>query len=248
VNTPAECARIILLCTALPLLLNAGGPADDAPAPLVVETPRAASPIPNDRILGVIPNFEAVSDPARPYVRLPMRDKWLLFVKESADPYTFATSALGAALAQIGNGDPKYGTGGKAYLQRFGAAQADVTTQNFFSDALLASLFREDPRYFRMGPGRSVIRRIGYSLSRIVVTRRDSGRNGFNFSGVLGTGMGIFLSDAYYPSQSRGGGEVESRFLTSFASEAMGNLLPEFWPDIKRRLDRLKNRRLGHHL
>jgi len=210
----------------------------ERPAP----APVAAPLISNNRILGVIPNFQTVSDPTRPYVALPIRDKWWLFVKETIDPYTFGTSAAGAALSQIGNGDPKYGSGGKAYLQRFGAAWTDVATQNFFSDAVLATLFREDPRYFRMGPSSSVIRRITYALSRVVVTRMDSGHDGFNFSGIMGTGMGIFLSEAYYPRQSLGGGEVESRFLTSFAGTAMGNLLPEFWPDVKAKLDKLRHR------
>jgi hypothetical protein len=201
-----------------------------------------ASPISNNRILGVIPNFQTVSDPNAPYVRLRVRDKWWLFVKETVDPFTFGASAAGAAISQIGNGNPKYGGGGGAYLQRFGAAQADVSTQNFFSDALLASLFREDPRYFRMGSESPVVRRILYAMSRVVITRRDSGRFSFNFSGIMGTGMGIVLSDAYYPRQSVGGGEVESRFLTSLSSSALGNLLPEFWPDVKEKLINLKRR------
>ena len=245
-RTQVKCARATLLCIALPWLVHAaspsgsasGSPSDDSPTP--VEAALPVSPISNDRILGVIPNFQTVSDPKTPYVPLPVRDKFWLFVKESVDPYTFGTSAAGAALSQFHNDDPKFGGGGKPYLERLGAAQADVTTQNFFSDAVLASLFREDPRYFRKGPGTPVILRITYALSRVVITRRDSGRNFVNFSGILGTGMGIFLSDVYYPRQSVGGGEIESRLLTSFSSAAMGNLLPEFWPDVKQKLDRFR--------
>jgi len=210
--------------------------------PVPVDAAIAASPISNERILGVIPNFQTVNDPKTPYVPLRVRDKWWLFVKESVDPYAFATAAAGAGLSQIDNDDPKYGIGGKSYLQRFGAAQADLTTQNFFSDAVLASLFHEDPRYFRRGPGFSVTYRIGYAMSRIVITRRDSGHDGFNFSGIVGMGMGIALSDAYYPRQSVGGGELESRLMTSLSAAALGNLLPEFWPDVKEKLNRLKRR------
>jgi hypothetical protein len=125
-------------------------------------------------------------------------------------------------------------------MQRFGAAQADVTAQNFFSDAVLASLLREDPRYFRKGKGSSVLRRIGYALSRTAITRTDSGHESFNFSGILG--MGIALSDAYYPRQSVGGRELESRVITSVASSALSNLLPEFWPDIKEKLASRKHK------
>jgi hypothetical protein len=193
-----------------------------------------------DRILGIIPNFQTVSDPSVAYVPLRVRDKWKLFVRETVDPFTFASAAAGAAFSQIDNDNPKYGYGAKPYLQRFGAATADITTQNFFSDAVLASVLHEDPRYFRMGPAKPVTKRVGYALSRIAITRRDSGRRGFNFSGVLGTGLGIALSDAYYPRPSVGGGELESRVITSLLAEALGNLLPEFWPDIKQKFARHK--------
>ncbi len=218
---------------ALPLFLHS------QPAPL---PPPSSSALSNDRIMGIIPNFQTVSDPEMPYKPLRIADKWRLFVKESVDPFAFATAAAGAGLSQIGNDNPKYGVGGMPYLQRFGAALADVTTQNFFSDAVLASVLREDPRYFRMGPGKSVPKRVIYALSRIVITRRDSGRDSFNFSGIMGMGMGIGLSDAYYPPRSRGGGELESRVITSLTGAALGNLLPEFWPDVRQKLTRLRRR------
>jgi hypothetical protein len=130
-------------------------------------------------------------------------------------------------------------------LQRFGAAQADITTQNFFQDAVLASLFHEDPRYFRMGPRSSVLHRIAYAVSRVAITRRDSGpdsgKDGFNFSGVVGMELGIALSNAYYPPKSVNGGEMAYRTFTSLTASALGNLLPEFWPDIKARLARYKH-------
>ena len=237
----ADFARSALFCIVLPMTLQAQTSPPGVPVP--VDAVVAASPISSERILGVIPNFQTVNDPKTPYVPLRVRDKWLLFVKESVDPYAFATAAAGAGLSQMDNDDPKYGVGGKSYLQRFGAAQADLTTQNFFSDAVLASLFREDPRYFRRGPGFSVTKRIGYAMSRIVITRRDSGQDGFNFSGILGMGLGIALSDAYYPRQSVGGGELESRLMTSFSAAALGNLLPEFWPDVREKLNHLKRRK-----
>jgi hypothetical protein len=213
---------------AFPLLLHSQTPPDAEPAP----------PISNDRILGVIPNFQTVSDPETPYMPLRVRDKWKLFMKESVDPFAFASAAAGAGISQLHNEDPKYGIGSQAYFQRFGAAQADITSQNFFQDAVLASLFHEDPRYFRKGPASTVFHRIAYAVSRAVITRRDSGKEGFNFSGLVGMELGIVLSNAYYPPKSVNGGEMAYRTGSSFAATALGNLLPEFWPDIKERLKR----------
>jgi len=225
----------IMVCMA-PLIVRAQAPVDP------VQAAGASAPrISDDRILGVIPNFQTVSDPEKPNIPLRMRDKWNLFLKESVDPYTFGVAAAGAGISQWHNDDPKYGNGFTAYAQRFGAAQADVASQNFFSDAVLSSLFREDPRYFRMGPGSKVFHRIVYAVSRVAIIRRDSGKDGFSFSGVLGTGMGIALSNAYYPPKSVTGAEMGSRLITSFASSALGNLLPEFWPDVRQKLARYRH-------
>jgi hypothetical protein len=109
---------------------------------------------------------------------------------------------------------------------------ADITTQNFFQDAVLATMLHEDPRYFRKGPEFGVWYRVGYALSRVVVTRTDAGHDRFNFSGVLGMSAGIALSNAYYPDSSVSGSEVGYRFGTSMVASALSNLLPEFWPDV----------------
>jgi hypothetical protein len=61
-----------------------------------------------------------------------------------------------------------------------------------------------------------------YAVSRVVITRRDSGKNAFNFSGIVG--MGIGLSNACYPPKSVSAGEMESRVVTSLVSSALGNL------------------------
>jgi hypothetical protein len=185
----------------------------------------------DDRILGVIPNYLTVEDPRQKVTPLTVKQKFGLFAKETFDPFTFVSSAAGAALSQIDNDNPKYGHGAGPYAERFGAAVGDVTTQNFFSDAVLASLLHEDPRYFRKGPEFGAWYRVGYALSRVVITRTDRGSDRFNYSGMLGMGLGIGLSNAYYPDSSVTGEEVATRFGTSLLANALGNLLPEFWPD-----------------
>lgn len=185
--------------------------------------------------MGVIPNYLTVEDPQKKIAPLTVKEKFNLFFKETFDPFTPVAAAAGAAISEIDNDDPKYGYGGRAYGQRFGAALADVASQNLFSDAIMASILHEDPRYFRRGPEYGVWRRVGYALSRVVVTRTDAGNTTFNCSGVIGMGMGIALSNAYYPNKSVNGEEIGSRFATSFAAAALGNLLPEFWPDVHQR-------------
>jgi hypothetical protein len=229
---------MILFCC--PVTLWAQGA--DSPDVLPVEPVIRPAPAPSDdRILGVMPNFQTVEDPDAHLPPLTVRQKFRLFIKETVDPYTFVSAAAGAGMSQYGNGTPAYGGGMASYGQRLGAAYADVATQSFFSDAVLASLLHEDPRYYRMGPAHSIPRRILYSMTRMVITRTDAGSQTFNFSGVGGMAMGIALSNAYYPSQSVSGSVTGSRFFTSLTSASLGNLLPEFWPDIKQKLHHRKN-------
>jgi hypothetical protein len=244
-----EYSRRASVSAFLPFLLLASGavaqtPAGSAPtaspdtsaspdAKSSVDTPPSSDDSLNhDRIFGVIPNYLTVEDSARNVAPLTVKEKFRLFAKETIDPFTGLSAAAGAALSQVDNQNPKYGEGAGPYAERFGAAAADIATQNFFQDAVFASLLHEDPRYFRRGPEFGVWYRVGYALSRVVVTRTDAGKNRFNYSGVLGMGAGIALSNAYYPDSSVNATEVGYRFGTSIMASALSNLLPEFWPDI----------------
>ena len=201
-----------------------------------------STPLNKERILGVIPDYHTIRDPKTVAAPMTVKEKWQLFLKESVDPFTVAGALAGASVSQLGKSVPNYGSDKEAFAERFGAALADVTTQNFFSDALLAPLLHEDPRYFRKGPEFGILKRIAYSLSRLVITRTDSGRTTFNFSGVIGTVMGIALSNAYYPDRDVNGSVVGGRCMSSFTGGAVSNLLPEFWPDVREKLFKRKQR------
>jgi hypothetical protein len=187
----------------------------------------------DERIFGVIPGYQFVEKPEVKVPPLTSKEKFMLFVKETTDPFTIFGAAMGATYSQLTQEAPHYGEGDRAYRQRVGAAYADVATQNFFADSLLATIFKEDPRYFRLGPKASIPKRIAYSMSRVAVCRTDAGKDRICYSSLLGTTMGIGLSNAYYPRADQKGSEMLSRAGTSFSAAALTNLLPEFWPDIK---------------
>jgi hypothetical protein len=189
----------------------------------------------HDRILGVIPDYQTVNNSTPETPPLTPKQKWLFFVEESRDPFNIAAAAASAGLSQADNQTPKFGEGGVAYSERFGAALGDFTSQNLFSDAILACLLHQDPRYFRAGPKSRILPRIAYSLSRIAVARQDSGRQTFNASGVFGMMLGIGASNLYYPSISRTGTVMATRVGTSLAGWGLGNVAAEFWPDIRQK-------------
>jgi len=215
---------------------------DDAastpPAPIAAAP--AASPFNEERIAGVIPDYQTVRDTHGPVKPLTARQKWYLAWKETEDPFNVASAAMTAAFSQADNQTPKYGEGAAAYGKRFGAALADFGTQNAFSAGLFATVLHQDPRYFRMGPESGIVRRVGYSVSRLAVARQDSGRLAFNASNIFGMILGIAASNAYYPAASRTGTVMVGRLGTSLMGGAIGDLMSEFWPDVQRLLHRKK--------
>ena len=140
-------------------------------------------------------------------------------MRETASPLTLGGGVFNAAFSQVTNTDPKYGTNGAAFAERFAASIADIATQNFFGDFVVASALHEDPRYFRKGEGHSLWSRTGYAISRALVIRQDSGGNTFNYDNVVGSALGSGFSNLYYPAASRGGKAT----LMHFAIDLAGN-------------------------
>jgi hypothetical protein len=205
------------------------------PSPAAIELAPPEQAPGADRILGVIPNYQTVNDTTVPVAPLTPKQKWGLAVRETLDPFNIANAAFGSGFSQMGNQTPKYGEGGGAYAMRFGAAWADLATQNFFSAGVLATVLHQDPRYYRRGPQSGVVKRVLYSLSRLAVTRQDSGRQAFNASGIFGMALGIAASNAYYPSKSVRADVMAERLTTSLTGGVIGNLMSEFWPDIQKK-------------
>jgi hypothetical protein len=162
------------------------------------------------------------------------QEKFRLFAVNTINPFQIVASAAQAGFSQAVDTVEGYGQGGEGYGKRFGAFYADKASSEFFGTFLFPSLLRQDPRYFRQetGSGKS---RAGYAISRIFVTRNDSGHRAPNISLWMGSLASGGLSNAYYPDQDRGAGLVFSRAGVSLGTTAGFNLFKEFWPDIKRK-------------
>jgi hypothetical protein len=168
-------------------------------------------------------------------------EKWKFFLAETFTPLTPVAGAMDATVSQLTHSAPLYGRHfwrNHAYLKRFGASLADTASENFFADFVLASALHEDTRYVRRGPSHRLWPRIGYAISRAVVTRTDSGEATFNWANVSGAAMSAALSNAYYPPISRTPSAATVNWATNLAGSGMVNLLPEFGPDVHQWLKR----------
>jgi hypothetical protein len=233
----------LLVATAVAACVNSGpiasaqetsGVSDGEPAPVSLSP--VSVPLNQERILKIIPDYQTVQNTSRPVAPLTVRQKWNLAWKETTDPFNVVSAAMTAAFSQRENQTPKYGEGWPNYGKRFGAAVADMGTQSLFSAAVFATLLRQDPRYFRKGPGYGLVPRALYSVTRLFVGRNDAGRHVFNSPNLLGMAAGIAASNLYYPSASRTGAVMAGRLETSLLGGLTGNLMSEFWPDVQRKL------------
>jgi hypothetical protein len=93
-------------------------------------------------------------------------------------------------------------------------------------------LLHEDPRYFRKGIG-TKRQRVGYALSRVLITRTDKGTDRSNYSEIVGNGIAAGISNLYSPASERTAGETGKKFAVQVLSDSAFNILLEFWPDMK---------------
>ena len=159
--------------------------------------------------------------------------KFELFGRRSVNPYFLVGAAAGAGISQAADTNPGYGQGGEGYGKRFGAAVADEASSNFFGAFLYPVIFHQDPRYFRKGPeGGTGGQRVGYAISRVFVTRSDSGKSQFNISRVLGSLTSATLSNVYYSTHEQTGAKTAERFGINLGAQAGFNIVREFLPNI----------------
>lgn len=166
---------------------------------------------------------------------LTLKGKFLLFADETADPVTFLTVAFDAGIDQAQDLQPSYGQGVAGYAKRFGADLADQASSEFFKDITFSTLFKEDPRYYRLGhgPGR---KRFLHAVEHAVVAHRENGRQMPNYAEWLGTASAAVLSNVYRPDNRRGFGPAARRVGINVATDVGFDVLREFWPEIALKL------------
>jgi hypothetical protein len=257
----------LLLCLCLAGLLSGGLFAQAAPAsteptpsaqtqPAEAPAPKPAEPATktkdssaqdsnatkgtsNDRLFFALPNFLTLENSAN-VPPLTAGQKFKVVARSSFDPVQFVWYGFLSGISQAENSEPGYGQGAEGYAKRYGAAFADGTIENFMTSAVLSSLFRSDPRFFQSGQG-GFVHRAGYAMSRILITRTDSGHQRFNFAEILGSAMAASISTySYHPQADRTIANTASVWGSEVGYDTVTLVVKEFWPDIRRKLHKKK--------
>lgn len=235
---------LLALCTTL---WPAAGNAQTAPAPFDAEAALPNAPQVQPGLESTAPaapaapayRYARVIEPGQTAATFTPGEKMIFSLRGAASPLNVVTSLYSAGYEQLTEGDPKYGNDSGAFGAKFGASMLRTASTKIFADGVFATAFHQDPRYYRIGSG-SIWSRGLQSAREALVRRSDEGNEEFNSSGIAGRAAGAVLTLGYYPSASRKGSVVLSTFLVSIATDAGGDLVLEFMPDLARKFPILR--------
>lgn len=196
----------------------------------------------HQRVAGVMATFNTTTN--RNALPLSPGQKFELFFKSETDPWPFALAAVVSGIGQANNSYPEWGQGVQGYAKRYGAAYSDAFIGNFFGNAVLTTLLKEDPRYFQKGAG-SKKSRFLWAAASTVWCKRDKGGWGPNYANVGGNMIGAAIARSYYPASERDVASTISDGLTVSAEGIVGAEVIEFWPDLARYMKRKHDEKMA---
>ena len=206
----------------------------DAPTPKVnpaeQNNPNDQSGKQSKRILWIIPNYRAVSANTN-LPPLSFKSELWLATQDTFDYSDFIFVGGLAGIAMAGKSQPSFGQGAEGFGKYYWHVFVDGGLENYMTEAIVPAVTREDPRYYTLGKG-GFIKRTGYAVSRLFITKTNTGKNTLNLSEIIGAGAAAGIGNAYYPAESNPLVKTYQRWGTQVGLDGVFNVLKEFWPDI----------------
>jgi hypothetical protein len=214
------------------------GQTEQAPATTESQANKSVPPAKQQpkRILGIMPNYRAVSAGAIPPPPGP-KQAFKIATQNSFDYSSFIFVGMTSLIAEGQDAHPQLGKGVSGYWGYSWRGFVDKTDGNYWVIFALPTVFHEDARFFTKGEG-SLFKRGVYASSRVLITRDYNGHETVNKSELLGRGIAQSISLSYYPSTDRTAGELAQKYAYALLRDAATNTFREFWPDIASHLHR----------
>jgi hypothetical protein len=182
------------------------------------------------RILGIMPNYRAVSAGAIPPPPTP-KQAFIIATRNSFDYSSFVFVGITSFLAEATDAHPALGKGIGGFGRYYWRGFVDKTDGNYLVIFALPTVLHQDERYYAKGEGGFFKRGI-YAATRILITPNYHGHETFNASEVFGRAMAQGISTTYYPKSDRTVGALAVKYGWAMGRDALTNVFREFWPDI----------------
>ena len=191
----------------------------------------ASKPLPQPkRILGLMPNYRAVSAGALPPPPTP-KEAFMIATKNSFDYSSFVFVGITSLIAEGTDAHPQLGKGVPGYWGYYWRGYVDKTDGNYWVVFVMPTFLHEDERYYAKGEG-PIFNRVVYAASRILITPDYHGRNTFNASEIFGRGVAQSIALTYYPSKDQAFGPFMQKYAYALGRDALTNAFREVFPDI----------------
>jgi hypothetical protein len=188
----------------------------------------------NKRILGIIPNYRAVS--ANEHLPpLDLKGELWLATQDTFDYSDFIFVGALAGVDMASKSQPAFGQGAAGFGKYYWHVFVDGAIENYMTEAIIPAATKEDPRYYTLGKG-GFVKRTSYAVSRLFITRTNSGGRTFNLSEIVGAGAAAGIGNAYYPAESNPWVKTYQRWGTQVGLDGVFNVIKEFWPDINQKI------------
>lgn len=209
----------------------------DAPTPVQTADSSQTKSRPRQqpkRILGIMPNYRAVSAGAVPPPPAP-KEAFKIATQNSFDYSSYLFVGLTSLIAEGEDTHPSLGKGIHGFWGYSWRGLVDKADGNYWVVFILPTVFHEDERYFAKGEG-GIFKRAVYSSSRVFITPNYRGHDTINASELLGRGVAQGISITYYPSADSSAGAIAEKYGYALMRDAATNTFREFWPDISAHL------------
>lgn len=204
----------------------------------------------NDRLFFMLPNFLTLQGAGK-LPPLSAKDKFKIVALGAFDYVQYPWWGILSAINQADDAEPGYEQGWVSYAKRYGTTAGDSTIENFMVGAVYPAILHQDPRFYQSDRG-GFFSRSYYAVSRIVITRSDSGAAQFNYSEILGSATAAAVSTyTYHPKSTyirtpknahlfvpsdRTLINTASVWGTQVGLDAFTIAIKEFWPDVHRKV------------
>jgi len=168
------------------------------------------------------------------YVPITDRQRLRWFLTNTIGPQHLAGGVITSAFGTAVDRPKEYGPGWAGFGDRYGMRLTGIVTGNAM-EASIGTLWREDPRYFRV-PDQPFKARVRNIVRLTFVARRADGNFAPAYARYISVSGNNFLSNTWRVDSEANTHDAVLRTLEGFAGRMASNGFEEFWPDLKSRV------------
>ncbi len=173
--------------------------------------------------------------PAQSYQPLTGEERLAWFAKSTYGPKSLLVAGpFSAAWRTAVNRPEEWGPHWEGFGKRYAARLGNNSITNG-TEAALGAIWKEDPRYFRLGQG-SVGKRLGSAFKQTWLARYGDGEYRFAAAKAIGITGASFAQKLYMPESVTSNRDCVLRIGSGYAGRFFGNLFREFGPDVFKKL------------